>query len=97
MISLRNRKCVTDRRLNSLLMRTAFCRGRRRISFDFARSAIVVMISNSDAHVVAPYVMGDLIINTYRDKRRSGNVAVQGASRKIKLLQRICAILDMSS
>ena len=27
MISLRNRKCVTDRRLNSLLMRTAFCRG----------------------------------------------------------------------
>ena len=27
MISLRNRKCVTDRKLNSLLMRTAFCRG----------------------------------------------------------------------
>ena len=62
-----------------------------------ARLAIVVMISNSDAHVVAPYVMGDLIINTYRDKRRSGNVAVQGASRRIKLLQRICAILGMSS
>ena len=53
-----------------------------------ARLAIVVMISNSDAHVVAAYVMhmGDLIINTYRDKRRSGNVAVQGASPKIKLL-----------
>ena len=33
-----------------------------------ARLAIVVMILNSDAHVVAPYVMGDLIINTYRDK-----------------------------
>ena len=60
-----------------------------------ARLAIVVMISNSDAHVVAAYVIhhGDLIINTYRDKRRSGNVAVQGASPKIKLLQRICAIL----
>ena len=72
---------------------------RRRISFDFAmaRLAIVVMISNSDAHVVAPYVMGDLVINTYRDKRRSGNVAVQGASRNINLLQRICAILGMSS
>ena len=72
---------------------------RRRISFDFAmaRLAIVVMISNSDAHVVAAYIMGDLIINTYRDKRRSGNVAVQGASLKIKLLQRICAILGMSS
>ena len=27
MISLRNRKCVTDRKLSSLLMRTAFCRG----------------------------------------------------------------------
>ena len=27
MISFRNRKCVTDRKLNSLLMRTAFCRG----------------------------------------------------------------------
>ena len=27
MISLHNRKCVTDRKLNSLLMRTAFCRG----------------------------------------------------------------------
>ena len=27
MISLHNRKCVTDRQLNSLLMRTAFCRG----------------------------------------------------------------------
>ena len=26
MISLHNRKCVTDRKLNSLLMRTAFCR-----------------------------------------------------------------------
>ena len=62
-----------------------------------ARLAIVVMISNSDAHVVAPYVMGDLIINTYPDKRRSGNVAVQEALQKIKLLQRICAILGMPS
>ena len=62
-----------------------------------ARLAIVVMILNSDAHVVTPYVMGDLIVNTYRDKRRSGNVAVQGVSHKIKLLQRICAILGTSS
>ena len=30
-----------------------------------ARLAIVVMISNSDAHVVAPHVMGDLIIAVY--------------------------------
>ena len=57
----------------------------------------MVMISNSDAHVVGPCVMGDLVRNTYRDKHRSGNVAVQGASCKIKLLQRICAILGMSS
>ena len=63
-----------------------------------ARLAIVVMILNSDAHVVAAYVMGDLIINTYRDKRRSGNVAVQGVfPGTIKLLQRIYAILGMSS
>ena len=34
MISLHNRKCVTDRKLNSLLMRTAFCRcGRSRPYF----------------------------------------------------------------
>ena len=29
-------------------------------------------------HVVASYVIRDLIMNTYRDKHRSGNVAVQG-------------------
>ena len=62
-----------------------------------ARLAILVIILNSDAHVVAAYIMGDPVINMYHDKRRSGNVAVQGASLKIKLLQRICAILGMSS
>ena len=41
------------------------------------RLAIVVMISNSDAHVVAPYVMGDLIINT----RRIVTNVVQGMSQ----------------
>ena len=66
-----------------------FAKYRRRISFDFAMATLTVVvfstivagyrrISDSYAHVVASYVIRDLITITYRDKHRS---VVQGTSR----------------
>ena len=43
-----------------------------------ATLAIVVFRLSPQDIVVASYVIRDLIMNTYRDKHRSGKVAVQG-------------------